>query len=399
MIIGVVGKANVGKSTFFKAATLMDVLIANYPFATIKPNEGTGFVKIDCVDAFFKVQCNPREGFCVEHKRFVPVKVIDVAGLVPGAHKGLGLGTQFLNDLNQASALIHVIDAAGTTSEKGEPITPGGYDPANDVRFLEVELDYWYLDILKKGWEKVARTAMQTKQKIADILGKQLSGVGVNEKLVEEAVQKLGLNPESPHQWTEEQLLQLATWLRKRTKPMIIACNKADMNTAQQNIEKLQKEFPDYLFVPCSAESELALKEAAKHGLITYVPGDKDFAILEEGKLSDAQKKGLELIRTNVLEKYGSTGVQEVLNKAVVELLHYKAIFPGGMSKLEDQYGRVLPDCFLLPPETTALDFAFKLHTDFGKNFVKAIDVKKRMPVGKEHVLKHLDVVEIKAGK
>ena len=200
MIIGVVGKANVGKSTFFKATTLMDVLIANYPFATIKPNEGAGFVKIDCVDTFFNRQCNPREGFCIEHKRFVPVKLIDVAGLVPGAHTGLGLGMQFLSDLNQANALIHVIDSAGTTNEKGEPIQPGSYDPAHDVKFLEVELDYWYLDILKKGWERLARTAVQTKQKIAGVLGKQLSGVGVDEKMVEEAVGKLSLNPETPHQ-------------------------------------------------------------------------------------------------------------------------------------------------------------------------------------------------------
>ncbi|HLD05774.1 MAG TPA: redox-regulated ATPase YchF [Candidatus Nanoarchaeia archaeon] len=399
MLIGIVGKSNVGKSTFFKAATLMDVLIANYPFATIKPNEGAGFVKIDCVDTFFNRQCNPREGFCVEHKRFVPVKLIDVAGLVPGAHKGLGLGMQFLNDLNQASVLIHVIDSAGTTSEKGEPIQPGTYDPAGDVRFLEIELDYWYLDILKKGWERLARMTIQTKQKIADVLGKQLSGVGVDEKMVEEALGKLGLNPETPHQWTEEQLLQLSTWLRKKTKPMIIACNKADMPTAAANIEKLRKEFPDYLFVPCSAESELALKEAAKAGLIDYLPGTKIFKIKEEGKLSEAQKKGLELIQKSVLDPYGSTGVQDVLNTAVFELLHYKAIYPGGVSKLEDQHGRVLPDCFLMPPATTALDFAFKLHTDFGNNFVKAIDVKKKLPIGKEYVLKHLDVVEIKASK
>lgn len=399
MIIGVVGKANVGKSTFFKATTLMDVLIANYPFATIKPNEGVGFVKIDCVDTFFNRQCNPREGFCIEHRRFVPVKVIDVAGLVPGAHTGLGLGMQFLSDLNQANALIHVIDSAGTTSEKGEPIQPGTYDPAGDVRFLEIELDYWYLDILKKGWERLARTAMQTKQKIADVLGKQLSGVGVDEKMIEEALGKLGLNPETPHQWTEEQLLQLSTWLRKKTKPMIIACNKVDMPTAEKNIERLRNEFPDYLFVPCSAESELALKEAAKAGFIEYLPGDKTFKIKEEGKLSDTQKKGLELIQKTVLDKYGSTGVQEVLNKAVLELLRYKAIYPGGVSKLEDQHGRVLPDCFLMPPETTALDFAFKLHTDFGTHFVKAIDVKKKLPIGKDYVLKHLDVVEIKASK
>src|SRR3989338_7459591 len=109
MLVGVVGKANVGKSTFFKAATLADVEIANYPFATIKPNHGVGFVKIDCIDKEFNIQCNPREGYCVSGYRFVPVNMIDVAGLVPGAHEGKGMGNQFLDDLNQADVLIHVV--------------------------------------------------------------------------------------------------------------------------------------------------------------------------------------------------------------------------------------------------------------------------------------------------
>src|SRR3989338_5626200 len=139
MLIGVVGKANVGKSTFFKAATLAEVEIANYPFATIKPNHGTGYVRVDCAEKFFNVKCNPRFGYCIEGIRFVPVDMLDVAGLVPGAHEGKGMGNQFLDDLRQADALIHVVDVAGTTNEKGEPITPGSYDPADDIKFLEEE--------------------------------------------------------------------------------------------------------------------------------------------------------------------------------------------------------------------------------------------------------------------
>src|SRR3989338_977131 len=115
MLIGVVGKPSTGKSTFFKASTLADVEIANYPFTTIKPNRAVVFVKIECVDKEFGKQCSPRIGYCVNGKRFVAVELLDVAGLVPGAHEGKGLGNQFLNDLNQADALIHIVDISGST--------------------------------------------------------------------------------------------------------------------------------------------------------------------------------------------------------------------------------------------------------------------------------------------
>ena len=399
MIVGIVGKANVGKSTFFKAATLAEVEIANYPFATINPNEGVGFVKIDCVDKLFNKQCNPRTGFCKKGKRFVPIQMIDVAGLVPGAHEGKGMGNQFLDDLRQADVLVHVVDAAGTTNEKGEPIQPGSYDPAKDVEFLEVELDMWYLGIIKKGWERFARTVIQEKEHIHIALGKQLSGLKVTEELVEDTIKKLGLNKDKPTLWTDEELKNLAIALRKKTKPMLIAGNKIDIPGAKDNFERLKKQFPDRIFIGCSAESELALREAAKKELIEYVPGENNFNILAESKLNDYQKKALGFIQKNILDKFGTTGVQEVLDKAVFELLGYIAIYPGGMNKLEDKDGNVLPDCFLMPPKTTALDFAYRLHTDFGKNFICAKDVQTRRTVGKEYLLKHRDVVEIVAGK
>jgi len=393
-MVGVVGKANVGKSTFFKALTLADVEIANYPFATIKPNHGVGFVKIDCVDKELGVQCNPREGFCIEHKRFVPVDVIDVAGLVPGAHEGKGMGNQFLNDLNQANALIHVIDVSGSTNERGEPIKPGTYDPAKDVKFLEEELDYWYLNILKNGWEKFARRVQQESQGADIAIAKQMSGVGVSEEISKDVINKLELNKEKPSTWSEEQLFKLAQTFRKITKPMIIAANKIDVPGAKENFEKLKQEFPEHTIVACSAESELALKEATKHKIIEYIPGEKDYKII--GELNEKQTKALEFIKTNILKKYeNGSGVQAVINQAIFEVLKYIAIFPGGLNKLEDQYGNILPDCFLLPENSTALDFAYKIHTDLGKQFIRAIDVKTKRTVGKEHKLKHLDVVEI----
>jgi len=397
MLIGIVGKPNCGKSTFFKAATLANVLIANYPFATIKPNHGCGFVRIDCVDKFFNTQCNPRVGYCIDHQRFVPVDLLDVAGLVPGAHEGLGMGNAFLDDLRQADVLIHVIDCAGSTNEKGEPIDTGSYNPSEDIKFLEVEIDEWYLSILKKGWEKFAKQIHQEHKEIHKEIAKQFSGLKATEEMVKGIIEKLALNKEDATKWTEEDLKNFTKELRKATKPMIIAANKMDIPIAEENLKRLQKEFPDYIIIGCSAESELALREASKKGLIKYIPGDGNFEIT--GQLSEQQKTALEFIRKNILEKFGSTGVQQVLNKAVFELLRYIPVFPGGVNKLTDQYGRVLPDCFLLPEKSTALDFAFKIHTDLGENFIRAIDVKTKRTVGKEHLLNYGDVIEIISGK
>ncbi len=396
MQVGIVGKANVGKSTFFKSLTLAEVLIANYPFATILPNKGFAFVRVECADRDFGVQCNPRFGHCVSGTRFVPVEVIDVAGLVPGAHLGKGKGNQFLDDLRQAHALIHVVDMSGGTNEKGEPQDPGSYDPANDVKFLEVELDFWYLAILKKGWDKLARNLQHEHKEIAKTLGGQLTGLGVTENMVADAMKQLALGA-NPLDWSEDQLFKLASILRKKTKPMLVVANKMDVSTSKANLERCKQQFPDYTFIACSAESELTLKQASRKGLIEYVPGGKDFK--PTGPLQPGQEKALQFIKANVLDVYGSTGVQQAIDHAVFELLKYFAVFPGGVNKLADKDGNVLPDCFLLPPASTAYDFAAKIHTDLAKNFVAAIDVKSKRKVGRDHALKHRDVVEIMTSK
>ena len=398
MLIGIVGKPSCGKSTFFKAQTLANVEIASYPFTTINPNHGTGFVRVECVDKEFSTKCNPRFGYCIDSKRFVPVELLDVAGLVPGAHEGKGMGNQFLDDLNQADVLIHIIDVSGSTNEKGEPVPALSYNPANDIKFLERELDMWYLRLMEKGWDRFARTVNQEKPELNKAVAKQLSSFRVTELLVKQVREKLKL-PDDIMKWDRNILLQIATDLRKETKPMVIACNKIDVKGASENFERLKKEFPDRLMVPCSAEAELALREAAKHGLIKYIPGDDYIGNIDEQKLSEKQKTALNFIKTEVLEKYGSTGVQKVLDIAVFQLLGYVAIFPGGVNKLADQHGNRLPDCFLMPHGTTALDFAFKLHTDIGNHFIKAIDVKSKRPVGKEHILQNRDVIEIVTSK
>ncbi len=394
MLIGIVGKPSCGKSTFFKSMTLANIDIANYPFTTIKPNHGAGHVRIMDIAQERGKPANPREGYVQDKYRFVPVELLDVAGLVPGAHEGKGMGNQFLDDLNQADALIHVIDTSGSINEKGEPVPPLSYSPSEDVRFLEFELDMWYLRILKKGWEKFARQVQQEHLDVSKAIAKQLSGLRVVEDMVKRKIKDL---PENPLEWNEEQMFELASELRKQTKPMIIACNKIDIPGAEENYNRLKEEFPDHTIIPCSAESELALKEAAKHNLISYIPGENHFK--EEKELNEKQKEGLELVKNNVLSKFDTTGVQKIIDTAVFDLLKRIALHPGGVSKLEDSDGNVLPDCFLMKEGTTALDFAFRLHTDFGKKFIRAIDVKTKRTIGKDHILKHLDIVELILGK
>ena len=393
MLIGIVGKPNCGKSTFFKASTMANVEIANYPFATIKPNKGVGFVRVECADKFFNTSCNPRMGYCIDGNRFVPVDIIDVAGLVPGAHEGKGMGLEFLNDLNMADVLVHVIDLSGSTNEKGEPVSKGSYDPLEDVRFLDNELDHWYFGLLNKNWDKFRRSVDQSSVKKEVALNKQFSGLGSSEGVVKDILNKLNLKDKALGSWSDDERFFFCKELRMATKPVIIAANKADVPGALDNFERLKKEFPGYKIVACSAESELALKEASKKGLVSYVPGDGDFRV--NSGVTDKQKVALDFIRENVVNKLGSTGLQEVINTAIFDLLNYIYVFPGGVSKLEDKDGNRLPDCFLIPGESTALDFAYRVHTDLGNGFIRAVDVKSKRTVGKEHKLKSGDVVEI----
>lgn len=395
MLLGLVGKPSCGKSTFFKAATLMDVLIASYPFATIKPNHGMGYVRVDALCKELGVKCNPRTGFCDYEKgvRFVPVELMDVAGLVEGASEGKGLGNQFLDDLRQADLFIHIVDVSGTTDNEGKESESNSQQPIEDVKMLENELNKWYNGIFMKVWDKFSRSLDTNKGDFAKAIAKQFSGLKVSEDDVKHVLILTKLSGENVSKWSEEDISRFTKTLRHETKPMIIAANKVDKENGKENLDLLKKEFPDLMIVPCSADSELALKEASKAGLIEYTPGSSDF-VINEDKVNEKQKQALDAIKKNVLDTYGSTGVQDVLDRAVFDLLKYIAIFPAG-AKLADSKGNVLPDCFLLPSGSTALDFAYFLHTDIGDKFVKAIDVRTKQPVGKDHALKHRDGIEI----
>ena len=285
--------------------------------------------------------------------------------------------------------LIHIIDASGSTNEKGEIIKSGDYDPANDIRFLEEEIDSWFADILKKSWSKFSKQAKDEKAIV-----EQFSGLKITFEHIRNALAKLKLSKKI-RDWSEDDIKNFATELRKISKPIIIAANKIDLPVAKENIEKLKKQFPDYLIIPCSAESELALREAAKAELIKYIPGNSDFEVLKNKKLNEKQKKALELVK-KILDKWKATGVQQCLNSAIFDYLKYKVVYPvENANKFSDSKGNILPDAFILPPEATAKDLAYTVHSSIGDKFVRAIDAKTKKVVGKNHVLENGAIIEI----
>jgi len=397
-MVGLVGKANVGKSTFFGAVTMKTVDIAGFPFTTIKANKGIAYLRSPCVCREFGVEDNPVNSACVDGVRLIPVDIIDCPGLIRGAHQGKGLGNQFLDEVRKADALIVVADVAGATDDNGQPVPPGSHDPIEDVKMLESEFDLWLLGLIKKDWEKVARTAQARREDISIYLEPKLSGLGMTRYHIAQALDNLGLKSNRAVDWSADEIAGFVKELRVISKPMIVAANKADKEFAEENVKKLID--AGYTVVPTCAEAELALRRATKAGLISYTPGDSDFEILSPEKLSAGQMKALESIREKSLKKWGSTGVQEAINKAFYTLLNSIVVYPvEDAEKLTDHQGRVLPDCYVVPRGTTAKQFASIIHSDLGESFIFAIDAKTRKRLGEAHELGENDVIQIVAAK
>ena len=397
-IVGLVGKANVGKSTFFAAATMKAVDIAGFPFTTIEANKGVGYLQSPCVCTELGVQDEPINSACVDGVRLVPVDLIDCPGIIRGAHQGKGLGNKFLDEVRRADALIVVVDVAGATDENGQPVPPGSHDPVEDVRMLEEEFDLWLTGIINKDWEKIARTAQSAREEIGRHLEEKLTGLGMNRFHIAEAVEKQGLNPHAALSWNSDDILGFASGLRKASKPLIVAANKADKGPAEENVRILND--AGYRVVPTCAEAELTLRRAEAAGLIKYIPGDSDFEIPDPEKLSGGQTKALEIIREKVLKTWGSTGVQQVINSAFFQLLSTIPVYPvEDAEKYTNHQGRVLPDCYLVPQGTTTKQFASLIHTELGESFIFAIDARTKKRLGEAHALNKDDIIQIVAAK
>lgn len=389
MLIGVVGKSNVGKTTFFSAATLVDAEISNRAFTTIEPNKGVTYVRAPCPCGGGK--CSPRNSKCVNGIRYIPVKMVDIAGLVPGAHEGRGLGNQFLSDIMEADALIHVVDMAGSTDENGNPVPPGTRDPKDDIKFLYEEIDYWLLGILKRNFNTSARRMESMREKFPEMIHRQLTGLGVKLHEVEDAIAKTGINVSS----NDDDLLDFVRILREKSKPIVLAANKIDVSAASANLERLSE--LGYELTPCSAAAELALRKAAEKGVINYMPGDSSFSVVAG---DEKQVEALNFIKAKVLERFGTTGVQKIIDKIVFDILQMIVVYPvENESKLSDKKGNILPDAFLVKKGSKAVDLAFRVHEDIGKNFIAAVDARSGRQLSATYELRNGDIISIRSGR
>ena len=385
ILVGVVGKTNVGKSTFFAAATETPVKIENRPFVTIEPNVGVAYVRKRCAHVDLGLEkCDPVNSLCIRGWRFIPVKIMDVAGLVPGAHRGRGLGNKFLDDLRRADILLLVVDASGSTDPEGVPAKPGTYDPVEEVRSMIGEIDEWIYQNIKRDWERFARRIdTMGAHDVVGALSQRLSGFEVQKNHVAEALESTGLARKRLTLWSDEELKTFVKTLREKAKPIVIVANKADIPEAEDNIRRLSKELPGYRVIPTSALSELILRLGSKKGFIRYLPGDSDFEVIDESRLDAKTSRTLELIRDRVLARWGGTGVQEAINAAVLDVLDMIVVYPvEDQNKFTDSHGRILPDAILIKRGSNPRDLAYRVHTDLGRTFIYAINARTKQRIG-----------------
>jgi len=385
--IALAGKPNAGKSTFYKAATMADVDVGNYPFTTIDANRGVTHVRTECPCLDREERCGAEN--CHDGKRYVPVELLDVAGLVPGAHEGRGLGNQFLDELTNADVILHVVDASGGTDAEGEPIEVGEHDPVEDLQFIEEEMDLWLASIVDRNWESVERASRSPDFDLDEELTEMLTGVGATELDVARTLRAVEY-PEDPIQWTDEHREALASDVRARSKPIVVVANKADV-APPENLQALKER--NEATIPTTADGELALRRAAEAGVVDYDPGDADFEI--SGDVSDQQRQGLERIG-DVMAEHGGTGVQEALDTAVYDVLDQITAYPvQDETHWTDGQGNVLPDAFLLADGSTPRDLAYAVHSDIGEGYLHAVDARKGMRVSDEQELDEGDVIKI----
>jgi hypothetical protein len=386
MLVGITGAPSKGKSTFFSAATMVNVPISPRPFTTIEPNKGATYVRVDCPCKGLGTKCNPKNSKCENGKRLIPMSMVDLAGLVPGAHEGKGLGNQFLDDVRTADVLIQIVDTSGKTDAEGNPTN--GFDPAEEIIFLENEIVFWISNIIKRAWPKI-------KGKDIDAVAGTLTGLKIKKSEIEKVAEKLSLAIEKIN-WTDDEILLFAKTIREHAMPIVVAANKIDIPGAMENCSKLKERFPDKIILPVYADGELALRKASEKGLVKYTPGDPDFEILNA---TPQQKEALEKIKAVVKMNKG-TGVQQVIDEAVFNQLGLIVIYPvSDEHKYTDHFGAVLPDAVLIRKGTTAVEFAGGIHADLAKNFIFAIDARKKLRVGKDHELNNGDIIKIVSGK
>ena len=393
--IGLIGKTNTGKTTFFNAATLSYAEISTYPFTTKKPNVGIAHAITLCVHKELGVKDNPRNSACIDGWRLIPIELIDLPGLIKGAWAGKGLGNQFLSVAAQSDALLHIVDASGSIDAAGRISEPGSGDPVADIGDIEEELAMWYLKLLQGNRDKIIR-AIRSGDKVIDAIERIVAGIGVRKEHIIKALRDCRLEGTKFDDLNDEELKQFAWSLRDISKPTLIVANKIDISTADENFKRIRDAYKDMLIVPASAEAELTLRRAESKGLIRYVPGDERFEVIKRDQLNEKQKWALNFIRRDILGEYMRTGVQHAINVAVFKLLRMNTVYPvADPARFADKDGNVLPDVYLLPAGSTVEDLARMIHTELAKGLLYAIDARDGLRLPTDYQLKDRDVISL----
>ncbi len=392
MLIGVIGKPSSGKSTLLNAFCMTDVKMGAYPFTTIKANRGVAYVTAECPCSTLNESCSPKTGKCENGNRYIPVELLDVPGLVPGASEGKGMGNQFLDELRQADILIHVLDVSGTTDEEGNEVP--FYEPINDIKWLNGELSAWIGNILFKGWDRIGKKLEADRTKLVEVLNEKLSGLGSTQVKIKRALMQLGLLDVNPREWSNDEKNQLTDVLRDNLFPTIIAANKIDKTGATEHLNKIIEEYPDLKIIKISGLAELTLRKLDEKKIIKYTPGSNEFEVIDH---ESKQVSVASAIKEKLLDVHGSTGVKQLLVTTIYDFLELYAIYPvEDTTHMTDKDGRVLPDVFLVAKGTTAKQFAGKIHSDLADRFIHAILANKNNKrISANHELEHLDVIKI----
>ncbi len=401
LTVGIVGKPSSGKTTFLNAACLTNAKVSEIPFTTIEPNKGVTYIKTDCVCKELNVSDNAKNSFCIDGFRFIPINLLDVAGLVPDAHKGKGLGNKFLNDLIIADALLHIVDITGALDKSGKMVSIGENDPYEDILFLENEIDLWFKEIIEReDWKRFTKGILSEKKKIVDALHERLSGIKINKKEIILALKNSKLETKNPLAWTAQDILMFSKKLRKISKPIIIIANKIDKEISEKNLNVLKSKYSGPIF-PCSALAEQVLRKYHEDKVIEYLPGSTDFKILNQQKLNSKEFGTLKKIKDKILRPYQGTGIQKVLNFATFNVSNQICVYPvSDINTYSDNKNNVLPDAFLVEKGTLLRDFVRdKIHSDLAKNFIFGIDARTKKRLGENYELKHNDIIKIVTNK
>jgi len=391
--IGLIGKTNTGKTTFFNSSTLSSDEISTYPFTTKKSSTSTGYAITLCVHPEFDVIDNPNNSKCKDGWRYIPIELIDLPGLIKDAWKGKGLGNQFLSIASQSDALLHVVDASGSIDATGKITETGSGDPVSDFADIEEELNMWYQKILEGNRDRLQKIIKSDDDHVG-ALTELYQGVGVKRNHVKEALKTSGLEEKDIENYDMQDSKKFASYLRKISKPTLIVANKIDVKGADKNFERLRERYNDMIVIPASADSELTLRRAEQKNLIKYSPGSEKFDILQTNELNQKQKDALDFIQSDIMGEYMRTGVQFAINVTVFKLLKMNSIYPvASPEKLSDKKGRILPDLVLLKDGATVTDLAKEIHSDLTKGLLYAKDLRYNLRVPTNYQLRDRDVI------